>query len=713
MTISYLVRYLWKKKWLILVPTFIAVALAWFLTREMTPGYTSSAELSTGYMEADVFGNSRNVNTRALFNNVIQTLQSNQVLDQVSYKLLFHDLSGNVPFCQIEDKEKQQNILNKFPGGKEAVLNFLSHKIDSFYVLNLAIKKDRTIRELADLYQYAPDALLSKMQVQRIEGSDFIRVTATTSNPQLSAFVSNEVCDRFLALYQSRHGSSTTTSIEGLKNLVETKKKIYDSKLSQLQEANNASADNPDQMLAALRTQLIQQKNNLISAKATLKSVNDQISKADKKGGLADNEEIIALRNNIDQLYAKYVNGGSEDNGLLSQIAGLRAELQQKLSAVSGGASGVSLGDLQRQKIDWQTKVSVANQTINDLQENIHTLENTAQSSAARQGIIQGMQSEIEVARQQYMDANNLYNQALNRNRFPGNHFQQVLQASPPMYPDPSKKIKIIGFAGAGVFFALIFLFLFFEFVDSSIKTPAYLREHIPFPLLANLKRIQLKSPPVEEIFSINGALPNYKRGFREQVKQLRYAVENSGKKMFLITGYHPGSGKTTVVQSLAGSLSLKNKKVLLIDANFQNNTLSQKYNAEPVLESLEVKPDDRNAMKLIKNKAVAAGNDHIELLGCGSGDHTPDEVLHEHNILAWLKKNDFDFDYVLVDCASLSKGPDCKELLKYIETVIMVFAADQPLTEEEQKFMEFLKEQRINTVGAVLNKVNSYSLEA
>ncbi len=713
MTISYLFRYLWKKKWLILVPTFIAVVLAWFLTRELAPGYTSSAELSTGYMEADVFDNSRNVNTRALFNNVIQTLQSDQVLDQVSYKLLFHDLSGNAPFQRMKDHPERQNIIDQFPGGKEGLLNSLTHKIDSFYVLNLAVNTDKIIRRLADLYHYSPDALLDQIQIQRIAGSDFIKVTATTFDPRLSAFISNEICERFLALYQSRHGSSTTTSIEGLKNLVDTKKKIYDSKLSQLQEANNLAASNPDQMLAALRTQLIQQKNNLISAKATLKSVNDQISKADQKGGLADNEDIIALRNNIDQLYAKYVNGGSEDNGLLTQIAGLRAELQQKLSAISGGANGISLGDLQRQKIDLQTKVSVANQTINDLRENIHTLENTAQSSAARQGVIQGIQSEIEVARQQYMDANNLYNQALNRNRFPGNHFQQVLQASPPMYPDPSKKIKIIGFAGAGVFFALVFLFLFFEFVDPSIKTPAYLSANIPFPLLANLKKIQLKSPPVEEIFSVNGALPNYKKGFREQVKQLRYAIENSGKKIFLITGYHLRAGKTTVVQSLAGSLSLKSKRVLLIDANFQNNTLSQKYNADPVLENIEIKLDDHTAMKEIKNKAVAAGGEYIALLGCGNGDHTPDEILPEHNILAWLKENDFDFDYVLMDCASLSKGPDCKELLKYVEAVIMVFAADQPLTEEERKFMDFLREQKINTVGAVLNKVNSYSMEA
>jgi len=711
MNISYLIRYLWEKKWLILIPTLLVLVLAWFFTRNLAREYTSAAVLSTGYMDNNPFEDSRNLNSKLLFNNVIQTLKSDQVLDQVSYELLYHDLSGSTPFQKVKDQSALQEIINKYPGKKPGLLESLTHKIDSFYVLDLAINADRKIRELSDLYQYSPEALMENIQIDWIEGSDFIRVESTTSDPNLSALISNEICGRFLALYQNKQGLSSSASIETLKNLVDTKKNILDNKLKLLQDQNTLADANPDQMLSSLRSQLVQQKSDLIGANAALLNVTKLIDEAGRKGGLADNEDIIALRNNIDQLYAKYVDGGSNDQNLLDQIAKLRAELQQKLSTLTGAAGGTSMGDLQKQKADLEIKVSVATQTINGLENNIRSLEHAAQSSAAQQGVIQGIQSEIDVARQQYIQTNNVYNEALNRNRFPGNHFMQVLHASPPIHPNPSKKISIISFAGMGIFFALIFLSLFLEFIDPSIKTPAYLRASQPFPLLANLRHTRIDQP-ILELFHTDKSLSPTTDKFRDQIKQLRFELEHTEKKIFLITGYHPSSGKTTLVESLAGSLSLNNRTVLLIDTNFHNNTLSQKYGAGPVLEKLEIDSADALALQKIRKNLVSTGDRNIELLGCGNGDYTPEEVLPQKNIFTWLQKYDTAYDYVLIDSASVSEGPDSKELLKYIDATLVVFAADQPFTEEDKKFIEFLKNTEVATLGVVLNKVHNYCLD-
>lgn len=711
MTIIYLAKYLWSKKWLVIIPTILVVALACFFTRNLQPEYTSAAELSTGYMDASMLDHLPGGTTKVLFKNVIQTLQSAQVLDQVSYKLLYHDLSGTMPFRKIEEKQAVKEIVNNYPGGKAGLLNSLMHKIDSFYVLNLAINTDRQIRRLSDIYQYSPESILGKVHIDRVGESDFIKVVSSTEDPQLSAFISNEICNRFLALYRRRQGTASSTSIETLKNLVNTKKKILDNKLNLLQKTNEQAAASPDQMLNLLRAQLVQQKSDLIKAQAALTNVNNQISNADNNGGLAGNEEIIALRSNIDHLYEKYVKGGLEDQNLLNKIGKLRALLQQKLTNINGTAGGVSLGDLQKQKMELQVKVNVAKQTISDLQDNIHSIKSSIQSSAAQQGLIQGIQSEIKVARQQYVEANQFYNQALNRNKFPGNNFKQVLHANPPIHADPSKKVKIIGFAGAGIFFVLIFLFLFFEFIDPSIKTPAYLKANLPFPLLANLGRVHLKNPPIEDFFDADSSLSHTKKEFRDQVKQLRYEMESSAKRIFLFTGYHSGSGKTTIIESLAGSFSLKNKKVLLIDTNFHNNTLSRKYQAEATLENIELDADEPAAIEKIEKNTTSTGNENIALIGCGEGDYTPEEVLPEKNILSWFKKNVIKYDYILIDCAAVSEGPDCKELLQYVDTVIMLFAADQPLTEADSRFISFLKQNRVSTMGAVLNKINGYSM--
>jgi len=711
MNISYLLKYLWKRKWLVIIPTLAAILLAWLFSRHQAADYTSVAELSTGYMDINPLDyNSRAPNNTVLFNNVIQTLQSNQVLDQVSYALLLHDLQDNTPFF-TGSSSNTSDIITHYPGGKNGLLTSLSNKIDSFYVLDLARKEDRMIRELADNYGYSPDALLKKVEINRIESSDFIIITTTTANPLLSAFISNGICHRFLTLYQNKIGHASTTSLDTLRSLMETKKQILDNKLKLLQDGDDPALSGSVGMLGTLQGQLTQQKGNLIAAQVALENVNQQISTAGKQGGLANNEEVITLRTNIDNLYAKYVNGGSTDVNLLDQIDRLRNTLQQKLSSMGGSTGSIPLGDLLKQKMDLGVKINVATQTMKDLQNKINAMQGAVQSSTARQGLLQGIQSEIEVARQQYEDANKLYNEALNRNIFPGNDFKQVLQASPPLHPNPSTKIKIIGFAGAGVFFFVIFLLLFFEFIDPAIKTPSFLKANIPFPLLANLKYIDTQNSPMEEMFNASTAVPKSLEGFREQIKQLRYEVEHSGKKMFLVAGYHTGSGRTTMIESLAGSLNLSNRKVLLVDANFHNNTLTRKYNANALVETFEPKGEQASVNKAIAAITAPTKHENIRVIGCGSGDYTPGEVLPEKNLFTGLR-HDEDYNYVLIDCASLSQGPDCKELLTHVDAVILAFAADQPLTEEDKELITFLRKNNVEVLGAVLNKVPIYNMD-
>jgi Mrp family chromosome partitioning ATPase/uncharacterized protein involved in exopolysaccharide biosynthesis len=713
MNFTYLIKYLWKKKWIILIPTAAAVMAAWFFSIRESHTYTSVAELSTGYMEVNPLEDNRFPNNTVLFNNVIQTLQSSQVLDQISYSLLLHDLGGIAPFRTPANKEQAAQIETSYPGGKAGLMVSLNNKADSFYVLDLAKAEDRKIGELAGLYGYSPESILNSVQIKRIEGTDFIDITAQTGNPEFSALLANSICRSFLGFYHARMGQASSVSLDTLKNMMDAKKQILDNKLKILQGETNISGENTAGLLSAMQAQLTQQKTNLIQAQASLENDNQQINAASQKGGgLANNEDIITLRTNIDNLYSKYVNGGSTDAALLSQINRMRNEYQQKLNVVNNTPAGVSMGDLLKRKNADQVQVNVAQQIIKELQQKINELGSSVQSATSKGAVVDQLQNEVELARQDYASASALYNSALNRNIFPGNNFKQSLIASPPLYPDASKKIKILGLTGAGVFFVLVFLLLFIDFIDTSIKAPSFLKDSLPVPLLANLERINLKNLPVEGIFSANGSLPKRKHGFREQIKQLRYEVESSGKKIFLVAGYHAGSGRTTLIRALAGSLSLNKRKVLLVDINFQHNSLTRHFNATTFLESF----DGAGGADILKQRlaeiTTTTGDENVLMIGCEPGSHTPEEALPKNNVFTFLRSNDREYDYVLVDCAALSKGPDCKELLQYVDAVILMFAADQVLSDESKKFNEFLKKRNIYTLGMVLNRINSYSTD-
>lgn len=712
MDILHLLKYLWKRKWIILVPTIVAVVAAWYFSRNTSQKYTSEAQISTGYIGANPLGNSGfSPNNTVLFNNVIQTLKSRLILDQVSYSLLLQYLQGKSKFKPNVDKAALREMLSAYPGGKDELVVDLKGRAASFHVLNLYDKKDRIIRQIADLFGYSSDNLISVTDINRIEGSDFLRINSTTNNPWLSAFIANEICSSFLTYYQSRRGQYSMLSLDTLRKLVRIKKEVLDNKLKLLPAGGTIAGSNAD-ILINLQNQLSTQKANLITAQATLDEINKNIAETGGNSGLSTNEEIITLRRNIDNLWSKYVNEGSNDAALLNKINTLRSQLQKELSIVHNTGGQSSLFDLNKRKMDLEIKVSAAKQTIGELTNQIALLKNGIQNNTETGRTVQALQNEIEVARDEFSSANKLYNEALNKNMFPDNKFKQVLIASPSLYPDPSKKLQVMGLSGAGIFFLMVFSLLFLELTDVSIKTPSYLRSNISLPVLIALERINLKKYSVGDLFDDEGSFSKTHQSFREKVKQLRYTVNNSGYKVFLISSYHTQAGKTTLINALAESLRLINKKSLLIDADFKNNSLTCQYEATPSLTGIDVCGQDPHLRQIIEKASVKSEDGQISVIGCDQGSHTPDEVLKANNIFTVLKESNLDFDYIFIDTTSISEGPGYKELLEYADASIIVFSADQPLTQEENEFFNQIRDEHMPILGAVLNKVDTYNLE-
>ena len=711
MNIKYLINFLWKKKWTIIIPALTAAIIGWVLTIHMKADYTSVAELSTGYLDLNPLQQNPNPNNTVLFNNVIQTLTSDQILDQVSYKLLQHELQ-NPTTTDNHNKELANRLIKSFPKGKSGLIATLNNKIDSFNVLNLANLDDRRIRELSTLYGYSPNSLSKQIEVARINYSDFISIKAKTDNPELSATIANLICQSFLLYYHNAQNQASTSSLDTLKNMVAAKKQILDNKLKMLQGNGDLTVSSSLGLLGNLQGLLTEQKNNLIAAQVSLENTNQLISQNNKQGGLAGNEDIIAIRTNIDNLWAKYVNSGSNDINLLNQIKKLRETLQQKLSEAGTGNLATSPTNLLKQKADLEVKIKVAKETMKDLENKINSLNGSVQSSSSQEGILTGVQNEVEMARQEYVNANTLYNQALNRNIFPGNNFKQTLIASPPLNPEPVSRLKIIFLSALGVFSIIIFSLLFLEFVNPAIKSPSLLKEYVgPIPLLANLNLLGTKQMSLQNIFNNDN---NSKRlsNFKEQIKQVRYEVENSGKKIFLISSYHKNSGKSMFIQFLAGSLSLINKKILLIDCNFANNQLTKVFNAPAAIED-PLESQHPNSLSLeIQQKIHSTEFHNIQVIGCKTGNYTPDEILPVNNILYNLKNFPELFDYAFIDCASTEEGPDEKELLKYVDATILLFSADNQYTNEDKKLVAFLsnnKDQQV--IGSVLNKIKDYNI--
>ncbi|MCP2871686.1 hypothetical protein, partial [Salmonella enterica] len=84
--------------------------------------------------------------------------------------------------------------------------------------------------------------------------------------------------------------------------------------------------------------------------------------------------------------------------------------------------------------------------------------------------------------------------------------------------------------------------------------------------LLTSLNSLELKKKDLQYYLqqNENDGDPD-KRLFLENLRKLRFELENSGKKVFLVTSTRPKEGKSVLIEALATSFSMSKKKVLII----------------------------------------------------------------------------------------------------------------------------------------------------
>ncbi|MCB9056814.1 MAG: hypothetical protein H6549_13250, partial [Chitinophagales bacterium] len=133
--------------------------------------------------------------------------------------------------------------------------------------------------------------------------------------------------------------------------------------------------------------------------------------------------------------------------------------------------------------------------------------------------------------------------------------------------------------------------------------------------------------------------------------------------------------------------------------------------NANPVLEkfNLNGKPFNIESIKPFVTKTKAEG---VDIIGCEGGDYTPSEILPKNHLLNYLELLKEEYDYIFMEGAPLNIYTDTKELIKFADGLIGIFAADSNLTAADKESISFLNENKDKFLGAILNKVQEANLD-
>ncbi len=744
MDLVYLLKLLLRRIKLLLIVPITCMILAYALTIDMPSEYKSEAQLSTGFTVNESVANAEEFNIRDAgikFINAIETMKSPIVLNLVSYKLLIHDLQENISFTPLELNEAYQNIekINSPYLSKNEITNILEEKVKNFKLLNNYDDKENQILKVLRQYEYDYKTLLKKVEIYRVSMSDFIKIEFESEDPLLSAYVVNTLAKEFIRYRKSSQSNINTESLAYYNNILQQKKEEINNKTkelntiksrgnvidfqiqseTQLQQISNYEneKDNSIQKIQALEISILNIENKIKNLPTNINSIEN-----------TSNQRILDLQTKIKELNNEYVKSGSSDNELKKLIDQLRNELINEINKSAEPVNGNNKAgseDLIAQKEEYQLELEIEENNLRNLENKLSLLKGNMSGIANKEAVISSLNKEIEKLTDEYLNTLDVYNKEKNKSLVADSNIKLIVPGQPAEEPESSKRIILILLSGFLSFFILLGYLTTSLLLNSKLKTPAIFENQTQLMLSGVINKINNNNLDIDEIFN-NNSVNNESEKFKQSLRKLRHEIEQLNNQKLLITSTKNGEGKTFIILSLAYSLSLINKRVLIIDTNFKHNSLTQILLNESINKNLitdgvfknnlltNPKEEGYTIEENNENRSIINTTMHknIDIIGNQAHDNSPSEIFTGKDFSTMLTELTYTYDYILLEGASLNDYSDTKELVNYVDKVIPVFSADNGLSQMDKESIRYLKSLNGKLSGSVLNKINLKDLK-
>jgi succinoglycan biosynthesis transport protein ExoP len=704
-------KFLWKHKNLLIIIPLVTIIVSFFLVKNLANKYISSAQIATGIvddskhlLDADPTGAAKEQSITHEFSNLMEIMKLKTLINQVSYQLILHDLTNKAPF-----RPHSKLFLSMNANARRHAFEVLTNKFNTMRPLSFYNQDEEGINELLRSMKYDERSLRQDLNIARDEDSDFITVSYESANPQLSAFVVNVLCQQFVDYYTHKVRQNENDAVTYLAKLLKEKQQALNAKTAQLQDykIKNGILNLEDQskaindQMSVYHDRKQQAEREVASYNGALSKIDDRFKPEERKYLEAAtskfNQDVTSSQDQLHALTDKYVRSNF-DPKLKPAIDSLSNKLTSQINQTSDKYVNSPLNardDLVKQKLSLEVTRDLAKYSINAINSSLNQLNNKFSHLVPFDATVKKLNFDIDIASKEYMDVLNKYNQTNLQSTFSIN-LRQVDPATPDA-AEPSKKMLLIALSGAISFiFCVVVLFGIF-FFDDSIKTPADLANRTKLPVLGYLNVIE-GEVDFKKLWDVENR--DKMKIFKELVRSIRFEIDRelNGKKVIGVTSLDPGEGKTLLSISLAYSYSMINKKVLLIDGNFNNPTISDNVQSQVYLESyFKNTPVKHDALANSINVVVNQGGE-ISLLEISDENFIHDRFAEMKDI----------YDVIIIETPALSSLSQSKEWLMFTDKVVAVFGANKSITKPQLRNIEYLRSINKKFAGWILNRTKA-----
>lgn len=725
MDFIYFLKVLYRKKWIIGILSFIAVATAFFFLVNKKPLYVSTTQYSTGFTTekvklADGSTAIELYTVDVKFDNVIETIKSSQVINKVSYSLLLHDLMDPAnAYRQLSLKDRQSPVYREV--NVDSAKKILAEKISNGTLLRADKNNEALIIEFLKLYGYNYETILKTLSVSRLGRSDYLDITFASENPELSAWVVNSIGDEFLSYYRNLNSLRTGENTQSIQTLIQMQQQKVDSLGAMLLSVRmNQGAIDPDSRTASAMETVTQLENKLAEQQGKYNEYSNRLSYLRNQliqlqsnaGSVGSNDEVVRLTNKRNDLIAELNRKGGNDPALQKQIDDLRTQIIQKSNSnVNKAKDKEKIDALMRDINEQEALLNATMSTIDEYKMRISRYMGIASTNPGSNVQLDVIRTQLEMENDQLKNLKEKFSQVQGLSKDdPTTNFIQTKMGLPAAQPESKQTLMKMALSGMAMFVLCSIFFIFLEIFDPAQKTPSLFAKNARLKAGVVLNKVKFgKRSPVSIILEENKSKRN--GVFKNNIRKLRFEILNKNNQVILFSSARSKVGKTTIIESLAASMLLSKKKVLLLDMNFSNNQLTQAFNAETFVEDLSTRMNFN--VPVAQQKLISGtGIEGLDIIGCNKGNQTPAEVFYNLDLAKCLDAFRKQYDYIFIEASALNVYPDSKEILPFTDGMFTIFSAEQALSQTDHDTIRYIISQKEKQLGVILNKVLTENMD-
>ena len=277
-----------------------------------------------------------------------------------------------------------------------------------------------------------------------------------------------------------------------------------------------------------------------------------------------------------------------------------------------------------------------------------------------------------------------------------GKLVDEAYAASEPVKP----KKPLLAFVALIMTFALPFCILYVKkLLKNKIGSQDELEAITPAHLLGQIYHAREDELQViADTNTKNAELFRYLRG------NVQFVLPESTDKVVLVTSAVAAEGKSYIAANVASSLALMGKKVALVELNLRKPSLGEMFG---IIASKGMSDYLSNG-EVSLHDIVSTTADGLDVYVAGTVPPNPSELLQGSRTAQLMEQLREQYDYVVVDSASLATASDTFSLTSQADATVVVLRANSTKQAYVKWINRLMAEGKLSNVGFVLNGVKN-----